>query len=64
MKDRFRRAALIALATASFGLLCCLGVFYLLWGDGAGSMLLPGIVFFAAFAVSLPVCLLRRRRKR
>lgn len=62
MKDRIRRASLIALAATSFGLLCCLGVFYLLWGGSAGWMLFPGISFAAAFAVALPVCLLTRRR--
>ena len=64
MKNRIRRSVLIALTTTSFGLLCCLGVFYFLWGDNAGRMLLPCVVFAAAFSVAVPVCWLFGRRKR
>lgn len=64
MKDRFRRSALIALATTAFGLLCCLGVFFFLWGNTAGRMLMPWIVFAVAFLAALPVCLLLGRRRR
>ena len=61
--DRMKRAALIALVTTAFGLLCCLAVFFLLWGTSTATRLLPGILFLAGLAVALPVILLVRRKK-
>ena len=61
--DRMKRAALIALVTTAMGLFCCLAVFFLLWGTSTAARLLPGILFFAALAASLPVVWLIRRKK-
>ena len=61
--DRVKRAALIAMVTTAVGLLCCLAVFFLLWGTSTASRLLPVILFLAALAVTIPVFLLLRRKK-
>ncbi|MBQ6117598.1 MAG: hypothetical protein IJK98_00045 [Clostridia bacterium] len=58
MKEkRYLRALTVALAAACAGLLCCVSVFYLLWGVTTLTRLLPGVIFLAALALAIPVCL-------
>ena len=64
MKEkRYVRALIVALITASFGLLCCVSIFYLLWGKSTVTQLFPGVIFLAALLLAVPVLLLIGKQK-